>query len=86
MAVSLWEQALVAGIAAGAMALQSAIAAVRGRCFGSLGAMMPLLRGRNRSAGDWREADDVNRVGNESAKPRVLHANASNPRKGMFES
>lgn len=50
MAVSLWEQALVAGIAASALALQSAIAAVRGRCFGALGTMLPTFGAKDGNA------------------------------------
>lgn len=48
MAVSLWDEALVAGIAAGAIALHCAIAAIRGSCFGPLGAILPVYRGRGR--------------------------------------
>lgn len=41
MAISLWDQALVAALGAGVVALYAAVAAVRGRCLGSACALPP---------------------------------------------
>lgn len=43
MSVSLWSDAFVAALGAGAAAVYCAVAAIRGRCFGDVCSMPPMI-------------------------------------------
>lgn len=52
MAVSLWSDAFVAALGAGASALYCAVAAIRGRCFGDVCSMPSVSTERESAATD----------------------------------